>query len=431
MTHRRAMLAVTLALAFAGCGRRVVDLGGGDTAIGLGLGPETSCFLDDGAVVCAGPGDRGQLARDPGSLPHDCGGRPCDPTGASLELGVAREVDAGKDFVCARLDAEVRCVGANDVGQLGRGGDDPDVHATPLPVLGLGATRSLALGRHHACAVTEAGGVRCWGLGNHGELGVDPSALDECGTASTTALADELGLALGETIRCASSPVDVPGVSGVELVRAGPFATCAGTVGAGFTCFGRGEDGRLGVVGGGAAITAPTALSVPKAVDVALGLRHGCAVDVEGALRCFGSHAEGQLGLGGGAPDVCGSGPCALAPALVIDVPGAVAVVAGDVHTCALDDDGAVFCFGSDELGQVGDSGPSDASCGAIPCATLPSAIEKSPPMPPVDALDAAGGHTCARAFGRDVYCWGDDRLGQCGSFPLGTLHFPSLVYVL
>jgi len=41
----------------------------------------------------------------------------------------------------------------------------------PSPVSGLTTATSVATGQAHACAVTAAGGVVCWGQNDQGQLG--------------------------------------------------------------------------------------------------------------------------------------------------------------------------------------------------------------------------------------------------------------------
>jgi alpha-tubulin suppressor-like RCC1 family protein len=81
----------------------------------------------------------------------------------------------------------------------------------------------------------------------------------------------------------------------------------------------------------------------------------------------------------------------------------AVAVTAGFAHTCALLEGGAVACWGANEHGQVGDGTTQDRY----------SPVEVALPGP-ASAVAAGYVHTCAAVSG-DVYCWGDDAVGELG----------------
>ena len=106
----------------------------------------------------------------------------------------------------------------------------------------------IAAGTGHACAVVDTGtgdggGVRCWGVNNSYQLGVD------------------LGLP-HDFENFTDTPVQVTGlVSGVLRMAAGWYHTCARTAD-GVKCWGSSDSGQLGVEGTGGSIT-PVDVKLP------------------------------------------------------------------------------------------------------------------------------------------------------------------------
>ena len=190
----------------------------------------------------------------------------------------------------------------------------------------------------------------------------------------------------------------------VRAITAGGYHTCAilddWTVrcwGVGFTYFGSGhlgygntlqigDDETPGSVG-------PVDLGAGRtARAITAGENHTCAILDDGAVRCWGSYTFGQLGV----PVMQNIGdnetPGSIAP---VDLgPGrtATAISAGSYHTCVILDDGSVRCWGS------GPDGPVDLGPGA-------RAI----------AIDAGSEHTCAVLDDGTVRCWGVARSGKLG----------------
>jgi alpha-tubulin suppressor-like RCC1 family protein len=89
----------------------------------------------------------------------------------------------------------------------------------------------------------------------------------------------------------------------------------------------------------------------------------------------------------------------------VSGIAAATAVNAGSFHTCAILQDGAIWCWGLNDWGQLGD-GTRTSSATARPVSGLIGAA----------AVDGGGYHTCARFAGGNVECWGRNDQGQLGN---------------
>jgi alpha-tubulin suppressor-like RCC1 family protein len=82
--------------------------------------------------------------------------------------------------------------------------------------------RAIAIGGGHACAITTGGALKCWGQGDHGQLG----------NGSRDA---------------SNKPVDVTGLgSRVVSVALGPYHSCALLAGGHVQCWGANDSGQLG-----------------------------------------------------------------------------------------------------------------------------------------------------------------------------------------
>jgi alpha-tubulin suppressor-like RCC1 family protein len=238
----------------------------------------------------------------------------------------------------------------------------------------------VAAGEYHTCAVTTAGGLKCWGRDNYGQLGNDVAPTNQ------------------------PTPVDVLGLtSGVASVSAGGYHTCAVTTAGGLKCWGWDTYGQLG---NDAALTyQPTPVNVAGltsgVASVSAGTHHTCAVTTAGGLKCWGSDGSGQLG-----DDATSTNRPT--PVDVFGLTSGVAsVVAGGNDTCAVTAVGGLKCWGQDNTGQLGN----DAAF-----TNQPTPVDVLGLSSGVVSVSAGGLHTCAVTTEGGVKCWGRDSEGQLGN---------------
>lgn len=97
-------------------------------------------------------------------------------------------------------------------------------------------------------------------------------------------------------------------------------------------------------------VDAPVAVTgLTDVVQVSAGDHHACAVRADGTVVCWSDRGNGRLGDGG---SVAGN---EVSPVTVSGLTDALAVTAGNWHSCAGTQSGAVWCWDYNALGMIGD----------------------------------------------------------------------------
>ncbi|MGC9347776.1 MAG: hypothetical protein ACP5JG_06530 [Anaerolineae bacterium] len=396
----------------------VVGMASDTTAVTTG--PIHTCAQTaNGIVKCWGDNTRGKL----GDGTTENRTTPVDVTGLSTDTVI---VDAGYNHSCAlTAQGAIKCWGANFSGQLGNGIETQQF--APVDVRGFAnAITALSTGAFHNCAITDQGGVQCWGLNWAGQLG-DGTTDDRSTPVGVEGLSTGISsLDLGSTHSCAltiqggvkcwggnefgklgdgttedrHTPVDVVGLtSGVTSVTAGSSHSCAVTDSGSAKCWGGNEYGQLG---DGTAETRHTPVDVQGLSagvrDVAAGYYHSCALTTGGDVKCWGRNDYGQLGNG--------TTENSTTPVNVTGLnTGVVAIITGYFHTCALTEQGAVKCWGFNDDGQLGDGTTVDRD---VPVSVVGLSSDAS-------WVATTAFHTCAVEGSGGAKCWGWNPIGALG----------------
>lgn len=257
----------------------------------------------------------------------------------------------------------------------------------------------VAVGALSTCVLGAAGVASCWGSTEFGALGVDPVEADRCVLASDG----------GREIPCLTSPSASP-FTGAESVHLGGTFGCA-LVDGEVSCTGWGLGGLLGP-GMPETVHDPVPIDLPTpVVSLATGFAHACAIaGTPAGVHCWGLDSFGMAGVAADEADVCttstGDAPCLVRPHR-LDLPGPVGIAVGFRHSCAVDSSGAVYCWGANEVGELGRGGAYDL-------------FDHPELMPVMDLSDAeevvaGSGFSCARTGGGQIVCWGRGDFGQLG----------------
>jgi alpha-tubulin suppressor-like RCC1 family protein len=192
-------------------------------------------------------------------------------------------------------------------------------------------------------------------------------------------------------------PVPVPGITAV---------TSSLTAHASHTCAVRGDDrsvwcwggsGFTNEVGPGGPTTVPRQVASLSAIAVSAGQDHTCAVLTSGDVSCWGNDNYSQLGNGAAGSTATPSPPIGLSEV--------VQLASGVFHTCSLTATGSVFCWGANGYGALGNPIGNDLAV-PTPVAGISGVVE----------IAAALDTTCARTGAGQIYCFGSNDFGELGN---------------
>jgi len=235
------------------------------------------------------------------------------------------------------------------------GNGDTTDRLVPTEVSGLGAGMSaVSAGRYHSCAVTDAGGAKCWGTYGNGLNGD------------------------GQT-QNRPTPVDVINLPAVvEQLTADENHSCVRLVGGAVKCWANNLYFQL-ADGTQTDHPAPVdAIGIGGAViDISAGSEHTCVLLGDNSARCWGRNDRGQIGIGSTS---FAEAPSAVTPLLT----NAVEISAGRHFSCARMNDTGVMCWGGNQLGQLGDGTTTDRHA-PVPVQTSDAPRRVAPVTPAAD----------------------------------------------
>jgi len=427
----------------------------------ISCGGAHTCVIDKlGSLWCWGDGSNGQLG-------YGGEENQIEPVRIGAEIDSWEIVSAGDKHTCGlKSDDSLWCWGGGSSGQLGYGGEENQLK--PIRVSGAADWSFVSAGRDHTCGLKVDGSLWCWGAGGDGQLGyggrgnksepvrvgdatdwifVSAGKSHTCGVKADGSLwcwgdngQDELGPKI--YVPYSLEPIKLPMERSWKIVVAGSDHTCAldqdstvwcwggedrkereiheinqdedwlqlssGTASSHSTfcglktdgslwCWGSNQMGELGC-GDSADRSYPVVVAGGRQwLQVDVGGNHACGIDVSGRAWCWGSNRSGQAGVGFDASD-------SLRPAIVGSGNDWKLVTTGKHHTCALKEDSTLWCWGSNESGQLG--------LGVHNGTSVP---EKVGGMYTWFSVNAGKYHTCAISTDGTLLCWGSNSRCQTG----------------
>jgi alpha-tubulin suppressor-like RCC1 family protein len=308
------------------------------------------------------------------------------------------------------------------------GNSSLDNSAVPIPVAGLSGVTAITAGLQDACAVA-GGSLQCWGEDTWEEVGAGAAATSNVPVAVTGLASGIMNVTAGSghicavanagTVQCWGDdvsgdlgngamsasfvPVSVTGLTGATSTAGGYSHACALTAAGSVMCWG---DNSAGQLGDGTNVSHPAPVNVVAPLAglpvkaIAVAGNHSCALTMTGAVYCWGDNWNGDLGNGN-------AGMPSPTPVAVTTInAGASRIATGDDFGCAVMTSGSVLCWGGNASNQLGSAG------GSSNPVLVPTAVAGVS-----TAMDVAAGidHACALTSAGGVLCWGNDGSGALG----------------
>ncbi len=312
----------------------------------------------------------------------------------SLDVGACHRLNSvatSRYFACG-IDSEERtwCWGNNAFGSLGNG-TLTDAHVPVEVLLPTGRTfKEIYAGSYVGCAIDDLSQLWCWGHNEHGEVG----------DGSTTN-------------RVTPVLVNVPAGHTFHDITGGIYHLCALDQSGAAWCWGEGLYGKLG---NGTTMdrAVPTAVTMPAGrffTRLAHQAHGKCALDDLGQVWCWGYNVNGNLGNGSTQDQ---------ATPVLISMPAGKTfhdIAGGDQHTCAIDQTNALWCWGYNQYGSIGDGTTTNRLTPVQ--VTVPGGVA---------SLGFGNFESCAISLNGSTYCWGYNVSGQLGLGDYTTRTVPTVL---
>ena len=128
-----------------------------------------------------------------------------------------------------------------------------------------------------------------------------------------------------------------------------------------------------------------------RAIAITAGNEHTCALRQTGTITCWGNNGYGRLGNG--------TQTDSSVPVEVLGINDATQITASYDYTCALRQTGTITCWGGNRWGQLGNGQGSFGEYSSVPVEVIG--------ITDATQITASSGHTCALRQTGTITCWG------------------------
>ncbi|MBN2161228.1 MAG: hypothetical protein JW807_17705 [Spirochaetes bacterium] len=345
----------------------------------MAAGGNHTCMIDDsGHAWCWGDNTYGQIGDG------TCENTRSTPTPVSGGH-TFKTIATGQYHTCAiTTDGDAYCWGYNIYGMVGNGSTMLKV---PVPALVYGnhKFKSLDAGYCITCGLTESDEFYCWGHNGYGQFGNGPAKY--------------------------ATSIPVPAAVGINVASfgVGTYSVCVLDTNQTAYCSGWGVYGQ-----NGNGSTDPIFYMSPVSGDhsfksISMFYHSVCAIDLGNNAWCWGADSYGQLGIGSWYD-------CAYVPTAVLGGISFESISVNVFSTCGISTSGDAYCWGHNHFGQLG-----------IPVvhpqvALTPQMVTGGHKWA---EIDPGVYHTCGITDTGDIYCWGSNEYGQLGNETSGSTYEP------
>lgn len=205
--------------------------------------------------------------------------------------------------------------------------------------------------------------------------------------------------------------VSATGITTAVSVTVGEKHTCALLENGQVWCWGHNINGQVGVNSGNSVLS-PAMVNLAETADaISAGNNHTCVVLSTDDIQCWGDNSSGQLGDG---TNLGGSTPVYVVAGDGVSLVKGATISAGFSHTCSVQTNGRIYCWGLNTSGRLGIGVVSVDTKKAQQVINITSA----------SSVSAGYYHTCARLTDGSVQCWGANDWGEVSPTNLGGRYF-------